>query len=81
MIGNTFAGKPFHDAVPFARELIEVAPERVLWGADFPHPNVKWMLNDGDLVDLFAPFGDDVLRRRILVDNPNRLYWSDAKRA
>ena len=67
MIGNTFAGKPFHDAVPFARELIEVPPERVLWGADFPHPNVKWMLNDGDLVDLFAPFGDDVLRRRILV--------------
>ena len=63
------------------RELIEAAPERVLWGADFPHPNVKWILNDGDLVDLFAPFGDDVLRRRILVDNPNRLYWSDEKRA
>src|SRR5205823_6254701 len=53
-------GQTVHDAVPFARELIEVAPERVLWGADFPHPNVKWMLNDGDLVDLFAPFGGDV---------------------
>jgi len=39
------------------------------------------MLNDWDLVDLFAPFGDDVLRRRILVDNPNRLYWSDGKHA
>ena len=64
------------------RELIEAAPERVLWGADFPHPNVKWMLNDGELVDLFASFGDDdVLRRRILVDNPNRLYWSGGKHA
>ena len=40
------------------------------------------MPNDGELVDLFATFcDDDVLRRRILVDNPNRLYWSGANRA
>ena len=71
------AGKPFHDAIPFARALIEAAPERVLWGTDFPHPNVRVMPNDGELVDLFAAFcGDDALRRQVLVDNPSRLYWS-----
>ncbi|MBI2296834.1 MAG: amidohydrolase family protein [Betaproteobacteria bacterium] len=70
------AGKPFHDAIPFARALIEAAPDRVLWGSDFPHPNVKWMPNDGELVDLFATMCDDeALRRRVLVDNPTRLYW------
>jgi predicted TIM-barrel fold metal-dependent hydrolase len=71
------AGKPFHDAIPFARALIAAAPDRVLWGTDFPHPNVKWMPNDGELVDLFAMMCDDeALRRRILVDNPDRLYWA-----
>ena len=70
-------GKPFHDAVPFARALIDAAPDRVLWGTDFPHPNVKVMPNDGELVDLFALFTDDEeLRRKVLVDNPARLYWS-----
>jgi len=73
------AGKPFHDAIPFATALIEAAPERVLWGTDFPHPNVKVMPNDGELVDLFALFADESLKTRILVDNPTRLYWSDVK--
>jgi predicted TIM-barrel fold metal-dependent hydrolase len=72
------AGKPFHDAIPFARALIEAAPDRVLWGTDFPHPNVKWMPNDGELVDLFAETCDDEgIRRKILVDNPTKLYWAD----
>jgi 2-pyrone-4,6-dicarboxylate lactonase len=71
-------GKPFHDAVPFARALIDAAPDRVLWGTDFPHPNVRIMPNDGELVDLFALFtADEGLRHRVLVDNPTRLYWSD----
>jgi predicted TIM-barrel fold metal-dependent hydrolase len=71
-------GKPFHDAMPFARALIAAAPDRVLWGTDFPHPNVKWMPNDGELVDLFAAtVTDDATRRKILVDNPERLYWAD----
>jgi len=71
------AGKPFHDAMPFARALIAAAPDRVLWGTDFPHPNVKWMPNDGELVDLFATICDDeALRKKILVDNPDRLYWA-----
>jgi predicted TIM-barrel fold metal-dependent hydrolase len=71
------AGKPFRDAMPFAAALAKAAPERVLWGTDFPHPNVKIMPNDGELVDLFAQtFPDELLRKRILVDNPTRLYWS-----
>jgi len=72
------AGKPFHDAIPFARMLMERFPDRVLWGTDWPHPNVKWMPNDGELVDLFALFSsDETLRRKVLVDNPTRLYWAD----
>ncbi len=72
------AGKPFHDAIPFARALIARAPDRVLWGTDFPHPNVKVMPNDGELVDLFAMMvEDEPTRRKILVDNPERLYWAD----
>jgi predicted TIM-barrel fold metal-dependent hydrolase len=72
------AGKPFHDAMPFAAALVESAPERVLWGTDFPHPNVKIMPNDGELLDLFAKnFPDEGVRKRILVDNPARLYWAD----
>jgi 2-pyrone-4,6-dicarboxylate lactonase len=71
------AGKPFRDAMPFAAALVEAAPHRVLWGTDFPHPNVKVMPNDGELVDLFATsFPDERLRKRILVDNPARLYWA-----
>jgi 2-pyrone-4,6-dicarboxylate lactonase len=71
------AGPPFRDAIPFAHALMEAAPDRVLWGTDWPHPNVKWMPNDGGLVDLFAMFSnDEALRRRVLVDNPSRLYWS-----
>jgi predicted TIM-barrel fold metal-dependent hydrolase len=73
------AGKPFEDALPFVAALVEAAPERVLWGTDFPHPNVKTMPNDGELVDLFArAVPDERLRRRILVENPSRLYWADA---
>jgi predicted TIM-barrel fold metal-dependent hydrolase len=71
------AGKPFHDAMPFAAALAKAAPDRVLWGTDFPHPNVKTMPNDGELVDLFAlTIPDEALRKRILVDNPTRLYWA-----
>ena len=72
------AGAPFRDAVPFARALVEVAPDRVLWGTDWPHPNIAGdMPNDGDLVDLLAEaVEDEAVRRRVLVDNPTRLYWA-----
>jgi predicted TIM-barrel fold metal-dependent hydrolase len=63
------------DVVPFARALIEIAPERVLWGTDWPHPNVPRVPDDGDLVDLLAAFApDEDTRDRILVRNPERLY-------
>lgn len=69
-------GKPFHDGIPFAQELLKVAPDRAIWGTDFPHPNISGdMPNDGDLVDLLALFApDETLRQKILVDNPARLY-------
>lgn len=69
------AGPPFHDAVPFARALIGAAPDRVLWGTDWPHPNVTFMPNDGDLVDLIPLYAPDPLQRqKLLVTNPVRLY-------
>ena len=68
-------GPPFTDAIPFARALIEAAPDRVLWGTDWPHPNVKHMPNDGDLVDLIPlMMPDAATQKRILVENPARLY-------
>ena len=74
------AGKrPFLDAVPFAQALIAIDPGRILWGTDWPHPNItKDMPNDGELVDLFATICPDAATaRRILVDNPTRLYWNE----
>src|SRR5688572_18461984 len=71
------SGKPFYDAIPFAQALVKAAPDRVLWGTDYPHPNVKSMPNDGELVDLFAKtVEDDATRKQILVDNPAKLYWA-----
>ena len=52
-------GKPFHDAVPFAKALIDNAPDRVIWGTDWPHPNVKIMPNDGEIVDLIPLYAPD----------------------
>jgi len=69
-------GPPFDDAVPFAQALIAAAPDRILWGTDWPHPNIaKHMPNDGDLVDLIPLIAPDpAIQRKILVDNPHRLY-------
>lgn len=73
------AGPPFHDAVPFARTLVERFPDRVLWGTDWPHPNIRRnMPDDGALVDLLALIApDETHRRKLLVDNPTRLYWPE----
>jgi 2-pyrone-4,6-dicarboxylate lactonase len=69
------SGPPFHDALPFARALIDNAPDRVIWGTDWPHPNVKFMPNDGDIVDLIPLYAPDrVKRHKLLVDNPARLF-------
>ena len=74
------AGKrPFRDAIPFAQALLAADPARVLWGTDWPHPNIgKDMPNDGELVDLLGEIcPDPEIRRRVLVDNPTRMYWTD----
>lgn len=67
---------PHADVAAFARELLRAAPDRVVWGSDWPHVMVKGaMPNDGDLADLLLDWiPDEGLRRRVLVDNPGRLY-------
>jgi 2-pyrone-4,6-dicarboxylate lactonase len=66
---------PYADAVPFARDLANHAPERVVWGTDWPHPNHNAVPNDGDLVDLIAEIAPDARTRRLmLVDNPAKLF-------
>ena len=68
-------GPPYDDVIPFARSIVEVAPDRVLWGTDWPHPNVRHMPDDGDLLDTLADLvPDEATRNRILVDNPTVLY-------
>jgi len=70
------AGPPFEDAIPYAKELISIAPKRVLWGTDFPHPNIKThMPNDGHLVNLLNQYCDTREQLEdILVHNPAKLY-------
>ena len=66
---------PYDQAVPIARALVEAAPQRVLWGTDFPHPNATHEADEADLVDLVPRYAPDALaQRRLLVDNPARLY-------
>jgi 2-pyrone-4,6-dicarboxylate lactonase len=66
----------FADALPFAAAIVTAAPDRVLWGTDWPHPNVRVMPDDGALVDLIPRFArDEMLREKLLVANPARLYW------
>ena len=68
----------YRDVVPFARRIVETFPDRVLWGTDWPHPNLKdHMPDDGLLVD-FIPHiaATPELQRKLLVDNPSRLYWA-----
>jgi 2-pyrone-4,6-dicarboxylate lactonase len=69
----------YRDVVPFARRLVETFPDRVLWGTDWPHPNLKdHMPDDGLLVDFIPHIATTPeLQRKLLVDNPMRLYWSE----
>jgi 2-pyrone-4,6-dicarboxylate lactonase len=76
----SISGPPqYADYVPFARRIVEAFPDRVLWGTDWPHPNMKsHMPDDGALVDLIPRIATtDDLQRRLLVDNPQRLYWEE----
>jgi len=73
------SGPPtYDDVVPFARRLVETFPDRVLWGTDWPHPNMKTHTpDDGALVDFLPRIAvTPELQRKLLVDNPLRLYWT-----
>ena len=65
------------DVVPFARRIVETFPDRVLWGTDWPHPNLKdHMPDDGLLVDWIPHIATTpALQQKLLVNNPLRLYW------
>ena len=73
---TTGSHAPYPDVAPFARALVAARPDRMLWGTDWPHPICKVpMPNDADLLDLLLDWApDEAIRRRILVDNPARLY-------
>lgn len=75
----TVSGSPLYaDVVPFARRIVEEFPDRVLWGTDWPHPNMKKeMPDDGILVDYIPSIARTTeLQEKLLVHNPTRLYWS-----
>jgi len=69
---------PYAEAAPIARKIVEALPDRVLWGTDFPHPNATHEADEADLVDLIPQYAPDALaQKRLLVDNPARLYGFD----
>jgi len=75
------AGPPYEDAVPFARALVEDAGDRVLWGTDWPHPNLAHVPDDGLLVDLLEAIApSEAQRQALLVTNPEQLYRFGAGR-
>ena len=69
----------YDDVVPFARRVIEAFSDRVIWGTDWPHPNMKsHMPDDGKLVDFIPKIATTTeLQKKLLVDNPMRLYWPE----
>jgi 2-pyrone-4,6-dicarboxylate lactonase len=75
-------GPPYDDVVPFGRALVERYPDRVLWGTDWPHPNMEThMPDDGKLVDFIPRVAvTPELQQKLLVDNPMRLYWPEEAR-
>ena len=74
-------GPPYDDVVPFGRALVERYPDRVLWGTDWPHPNMETHVpDDGMLVDFIPRIATTPeLQQKLLVDNPMRLYWADQR--
>jgi predicted TIM-barrel fold metal-dependent hydrolase len=81
-------GPEYADLVPYAKALIATNPDRLVWGSDWPHPNsnppagrkaTEWnpvfQFDDGKLLNLVATWAPDAnVRKKILVDNPARLY-------
>lgn len=71
----------YSDVVPFAKTLVEKFPTRVLWGTDWPHPNMKSHTpDDGHLVDVIPQIAEtDALQQALLVTNPMKLYWPESE--
>ena len=74
----TKAGPPYDDVVPYPAAIVDQFPDRVLWGTDWPHPNMKsHMPDDGALVDFIPRIArTPEQQQKLLVDNPMRLYWA-----
>ncbi|MFT4959552.1 MAG: 2-pyrone-4,6-dicarboxylate lactonase [Paracoccaceae bacterium] len=77
----TVAGPPYDDVVDFGISIVEQFPDRVIWGTDWPHPNMKsHMPDDGVLVDHISRIARTPEQmQKLLVDNPMRLYWAKNK--
>ena len=75
----TVSGPPYEDVVPFYQRIVDQFEDRVLWGTDWPHPNMKsHMPDDGFLVDYIPKIARTAAQQqKLLVDNPMRLYWAD----
>lgn len=75
------SGPPYEDVVPFSKALVDRFPNRVLWGTDWPHPNVKSHIpDDGELVDQIPKIAvTEALRYKLLIDNPMALYWPEER--
>ena len=75
----TVAGPPYDDVVPFYQTIVDRFEDRVLWGTDWPHPNMKsHMPDDGALVDYIPRIARTVQQQeKLLVTNPMRLYWPE----
>ncbi|WP_223475965.1 amidohydrolase family protein [Oricola indica] len=73
----TADGPPYDDVVAFGRKIVDTFPDRVIWGTDWPHPNMKSHVpDDGKLVDFIPRIATtETAQRKLLVDNPMRLYW------
>ncbi|GAA4333134.1 amidohydrolase family protein [Pigmentiphaga soli] len=75
--GHRYSTYPhFNEAVDVAKAFIEANPDRLVWGTDWPHPlHADFMPNDADLLELLYRYSDDpAIRKKILVDNPARLF-------
>ena len=77
--GEARVGGYYTDVIPFAKRIVNEFPDRVLWGTDWPHPNLKdHMPDDGLLVDFIPHIATTAeLQHKLLVANPMRLYWSE----
>lgn len=73
------AGEPYADFIRSVRPLVEDYADRVIWGTDWPHPNMETRIpDDGGLVDVIPEIAvTEELQKKLLVDNPMRLYWAD----